>query len=163
MPKVGLARFCGRSEMCPTNHRMFVCWSWSLLQIGKIGHSIGDRCDRDHTARSGLRISWVLGRNLHVRAPRVRRGVRRAVAFCCSQSEAASRAGISLLPRKPAAQASKGRRLAYVIRSGRPFAPILGLQPSGCAGAEGQFEHRTGQSGSSSNWRGFHRARGAFD
>jgi hypothetical protein len=29
--------------------------------------------------------------------------------------------------------------MAYVIRSGRPFAPILGLQPSGCAGAEGRF------------------------
>ncbi len=60
-------------------------------------------------------------------------------------------------------QASKGRRLAYVIRSGCPFAAILGLQPSGCAGAEGRFEHRTGQSGSSSDWRGSCRARGAFD
>ena len=35
-----------------------------------------------------------------------------------------------MLPRKPAPQASKGRRLAYVIRSGCPFAPILGYNPA---------------------------------
>jgi hypothetical protein len=56
MPKVTPVRFCGRSEMCPTNRRMFGCCAWSLLHNNKIGHSIGDRCDRDHTARSGVRI-----------------------------------------------------------------------------------------------------------
>jgi hypothetical protein len=35
--------------------------SWSLLHPREVGHSIGDRCDRDHTARSGLRIILGVG------------------------------------------------------------------------------------------------------
>ena len=108
-------------------------------------------------------IAWLLGyEGSSLVQPRFR-ALDRPFAIHHARRGANSRARINLIPAQPAAQASQGRRLAYVIRSGRPFAPILGLQPSGCAGAVGQFEHRTGQSGSSSDWRGSCPARWAID
>jgi hypothetical protein len=54
MPKVMPVRFCGRSEMCPTNRRMFGCCAWSLLHNSKIGHSIGDAV----IAITQLAVEW---------------------------------------------------------------------------------------------------------